>query len=155
MAKHYMGAENPGHTLQTTAVIHEAYLRLIGNNQNWANRDHFFGVAATAMRHVLIDYAKKQRAAKRGGGIRRVSLDEGLAVSGDGGADELIALNDALESLAKLDERKARVVELRYFGSLSVADTARLLRVSPETVERDWKFAKSFLQREAKRGKQN
>ncbi len=152
-AKQYMAGEDPGHTLQTTAVIHEAYLRLAGGaEQNWANRDHFFGVAAKAMRHVLVDHARKRQAGKRGEDIRRVTLDDALAVAA-GAAAEMVALDDALEVLAKLDARKAQVVELRYFGGLNAAEIARILRVSPETVERDWKFAKSFLKQEINGGK--
>lgn len=148
MAKRYMAGQDPGHTLQTTAVIHEAYLKLAGRQgQSWVNRDHFFGVAAKAMRHVLVDYARSRRAAKRGTAVRIVPLEEGSPFAG-GVAAEIIALDEALTAMAKLDARKAQVVELRYFGGLSVEETARALQVSPETVARDWKFAKSFLQRQ-------
>lgn len=152
IAKRYMAQQNPNHTLQTTAVIHEAYLKLAGGSEHdWENRAHFFGVAAKAMRHVLVDHARNRRAAKRGGEVQVMPLEEELAVVG-GPAQEIIALDDALQALAASYPRQAEVVELRYFGGLSVEDAARTLKVSPETVARDWRFAKSFLKREAKRG---
>ncbi|HTS75760.1 MAG TPA: sigma-70 family RNA polymerase sigma factor [Bryobacteraceae bacterium] len=151
IAKHYMNQQGAGHTLQTTAVIHEAYLKLAaGADQDWHSRAHFFGVAAKAMRHVLVDHARSRKAAKRGGEIQVVEIDEGLAVVG-GPAQEIVALDDALQTLAASYPRQAEVVELRYFGGLSVEDTAKTLNVSPETVARDWKFAKSFLRREIRR----
>jgi RNA polymerase sigma-70 factor (ECF subfamily) len=150
IAKRYMAHQNPDHTLQTTAVVHEAYLKLAGGTeQDWENRAQFFAVAAKAMRHVLVDHARTRGAAKRGGNVRIVSLEEGMAIS-RGTAAEIVALDDALTVLTKLDGRKGQVVELRYFGGLSVEDTARMLQVSPETVARDWRFARSFLQREMK-----
>ena len=151
MAKRYMAQQAPGHTLQTTAVINEAYLKLAaGAEPDWENRAHFFGVAAKAMRHVLVDHARHHHAAKRGGEVQMVPLDDNLAISAGAGS-EMIALDEALTSLAKLDARKSQVVELRYFGGLSVEDTARTLKISPETVARDWKFAKAYLQGEIRR----
>ena len=150
IAKRYMADQSAGHTLQTTAVVHEAYLKLAGTGrQIWEDRAHFFAVAAKAMRQVLVDHARTRQAAKRGGDVRIVPLEEGVAISG-GTAAELIALDDALTDLARLDARKAQVVELRYFGGLTVEDTARTLGISPETVGRDWRFAKSLLEREIK-----
>lgn len=151
MAKRYMAHQNASHTLQTTAVIHEAYLKLAGGSeQDWENRAHFFGVAAKAMRHVLVDHARNRGAAKRGGEAQIVPIDEGMALVG-GPAREMIALDEALKSLAVSYPRQAEVVELRYFGGLSVEEAARTLKVSPETVARDWRFAKSFLRREMTR----
>jgi RNA polymerase sigma-70 factor, ECF subfamily len=152
LAKRHMARQEAGHTLQTTAVIHEAYLKLGASaDKDWENRDHFFGVAAKAMRHVLVDHARTQRAAKRGGEVRIGQLDAG-ADFGVARAAEMIALDDALTALASQYPRKAEVVELRYFGGLSVEETARTLKLSPETVARDWHFAKAFLRRELKSG---
>jgi RNA polymerase sigma-70 factor, ECF subfamily len=151
IAKRYMAQQNVNHTLQTTAVIHEAYLKLAdGSERDWENRAHFFGVAAKAMRHVLLDHARSRKAAKRGGEAEILPIDEGLAVVG-GPAREIIALDDALKALEVSYPRQAEVVELRYFGGMSVEDAARTLKVSAETVARDWQFAKSFLRREMKR----
>ncbi len=148
MARRHMDRQGQGHTLQTTALIHEAYLKLIDQKEaRWQNRAHFFGVAAQAMRHILVDYARARHAAKRGGGAVLVSLDEALVASDERTA-ELIALDDALEALAVIDHRKCRVVELRYFGGLSVEETAEVLKVSPETVARDWRLARTWLLRE-------
>ena len=148
MAKRYMAGQPPGHTLQTTALIHEAYLKLVGReDKHWKNRAHFFGVAARAMRHILVDYARARHAAKRGGEARAVSLDEAELVTNHQ-AGELVALDDALNKLAELAPRQSRVVELRYFGGLSVEEAAEVLRVSPETVTRDWRMAKAWLIRE-------
>jgi RNA polymerase sigma factor (TIGR02999 family) len=152
MAKRYMARENPDHTLQTTAVIHEAYLKLAGcGERDWENRAHFFGVAAKAMRHVLVDHARKSGAVKRGGEFQALPIEEGLAVVG-GPAQEMIALDEALKTLADSYPRQAEVVELRYFGGLNVEDAALTLKVSRETVARDWRFARSFLKREMTRG---
>jgi RNA polymerase sigma-70 factor, ECF subfamily len=152
LAKRYMRQQEPGHTLQTTAVIHEAYLKLGGNSEkDWESRAHFFGVAAKAMRHVLVDHARTRRASKRGGEIRIEQLEEGTDF-GVARAAELIALDDALTSLAGQYPRQAEVVELRYFGGLSVEETAGALKISPETVARDWRFAKAFLGSELKLG---
>lgn len=148
MAKRYMDRQQVGHTLQTTALIHEAYLRLVDQPEaRWQNRAHFFGVAATAMRHILVDHARTRQAAKRGGAAQQVTLDEAAAVSVERAA-ELVALADALESLAAFDRRKSQVVELKYFGGLTVEETAEVLKVSPETVARDWRLARTWLLRE-------
>jgi RNA polymerase sigma factor (TIGR02999 family) len=147
LAQRYMAHEQPGHTLQTTALVNEAYLRLVNVKQvNWQNRAHFFGVSAQLIRRILVDHARSRRSLKRGGGVA-VSLDEALLVSQERGAD-LVALDDALKTLAAMDPRRGRVVELRFFGGLSVEETAEVVRVSPETVMHDWKFAKAWLLRE-------
>jgi len=147
MARRYMARQNPGHTLQTTALIHEAYLKLVEQkDKQWQNRAHFFGVAAQAMRHILVDYARAKQTEKHGGGARAVALDEALTVSQERTA-ELVALDDALQELAKFDPRKCQVVELRFFGGLSVAETAEVLKVSEITVLRDWSMAKAWLHR--------
>ncbi len=147
LAHRYMSHERPDHTLQTTALVNEAYLKLIDQrNVHWQNRAHFFGIAAQIMRRILIDHARKHLGAQRGGG-KTISLDE-VAVVSDERAAELVALDDALTSLAKLDERKGRVVELRYFGGLSVEETAEVLGLSADTITRDWRRAKAFLRRE-------
>ncbi len=152
MAKRYMAQQDANHTLQTTAVIHEAYLKLAGGSaHDWENRAHFFGVAAKAMRHVLVDHARDRQAAKRGGEIQIVSIAEDMDIAG-GAAREIVALDDALKTLAASYPRQAEVVELRYFGGLNVDETARTLKISVETVARDWRFAKSFLKREMQRG---
>jgi RNA polymerase sigma factor (TIGR02999 family) len=147
LAGHYMHQERPGHTLQTSALINEAYLRLIDHkNINWENRAHFFGVAAQAMRRVLVDYARSRRYIKRGGDVQMVPLDEAALVSRQKAAD-LVALDDALASLARIDPRKSRVVELRYFGGLSVEEAAEVLGISQATVMREWSTAKAWLLR--------
>jgi RNA polymerase sigma factor (TIGR02999 family) len=152
MARRYMRGQPAGHTLQTTALIHEAYLKLVGQQEKrWRNRAHFFGVAAQAMRHILVDYARSGQAAKRGGEARGVSLDETALVTQDRAA-ELVALDDALNDLAELAPRQSRVVELRYFGGLSVEETAEVMKVSPETIMRDWRMAKTWLLRQLERG---
>jgi len=143
-----MQHERAGHSMQATALVHEAYLELIDvTNVNWQHRAHFFAVSAQIMRHILLDRARRRVAAKRGGAAERINLDELPDLSGDR-ARELIALEDALNALAQNDQRKAKVVELRFFGGLSVEETAEVLSVSPETVMRDWKFARSWLQAE-------
>lgn len=153
MARRYMRQQPSGHTLQTTALIHEAYLRLIGQEEkHWENRAHFFGVAAQAMRHILVDYARARRTAKRGGEAQAISLDEAAIVS-DERAAELVALDDALAELSRLSPRQCRVVELRYFGGLSVAETSEVLAVSSDTVTRDWNQAKAWLHRELDRSR--
>jgi RNA polymerase sigma-70 factor (ECF subfamily) len=150
LAKLRMRQQEAGHTLQTSAVIHEAYLKLGGSSdKDWENRGHFFGVAAKVMRHVLVDHARSRRAAKRGGEVRIEQLDEGADFS-DARTAETIALDDALTSLAAQYPRQAEVVELRYFGGFSVEETAATLKLSPETVARDWRFAKAFLRSELK-----
>jgi RNA polymerase sigma factor (TIGR02999 family) len=151
IAAHYLRNERQEHTLQTSALVNEAYLRLVDHeNIEWQNRAHFFGVAAQAMRRVLVDYARSRNYQKRGGGARQVSLDEAVTVAEEHAA-EMIALDDALRELAKIDERKCRVVELRYFGGLSVEETAEALGVSIQTVGRDWSTAKAWLLREMSR----
>lgn len=143
-----MAGEREGHTLQATALVNEVYLRLIrGQSVNWQNRAHFLAVAARLMRRILVDFARAKRYHKRGGGAVQLTLDEGVALSTEPGRD-LVALDDALEALSKLDERKSRVIEMRFFGGLSVEETAEALHVSPETVKRDWKFAKAWLLQE-------
>jgi RNA polymerase sigma factor (TIGR02999 family) len=147
-----MSREQPGHTLQTTALVNEAYLRLADvKDMNWQDRAHFFAVSANVMRRILIDEARARRAERRGGDHLTIALDEALEV--EGGEDlDLIALDLALQGLAKTNERQSRVVELRYFGGLSVEETAEVLKVSSDTVTRDWRFAKAWLKREMVRG---
>lgn len=148
IAGHQLQHERPGQTLQATALVHEAYLELIDiKNVDWKHRAHFFAVSAQIMRHILLDRARRRVTAKRGGKAERVNLDE-LPDLGASRARELIALEDALNALAAIDARKARVVELRFFGGLGVEETAAVLAISPETVMRDWKFSRSWLQAE-------
>ncbi|HEU0172635.1 MAG TPA: sigma-70 family RNA polymerase sigma factor [Blastocatellia bacterium] len=151
MAGHYLRQESPGHTLQPTALVHEAWLRLIDQTRvNWRNRAQFFGVAAQMMRRILVDHAKTKHREKRGGDAVKLSLDEMINLSRERAAD-LIALDDALDALTRIDERKSRVVELRYFGGFSVEESAQILEVSPETVMRDWKIAKAWLYQQIRR----
>lgn len=151
IAHRYMQREREGHTLQTTALVNEAYLRLASQQQiNWQNRTHFFAVTAQVMRHILIDYARRRQYVKHGGEAQRISFDDAVAseeavLMSQPRAAELLALDEALDELAKLDLRKSRVVELRYFGGLSLAETAEVLEVSPMTVRRDWRAAKAWL----------
>jgi len=148
IARHYMRQEAGGHTLQTTALINETYIRLIDARQsNWENRAHFFAVCSQVMRRILTDHARSKLSHKRGGGVTRLSLDEAPAVSEEAHPD-LVALDDALNRLAVFDARKSRVVELRYFGGASVEESAAVLKVSPETVKRDWRLARTWLLRE-------
>lgn len=151
-ARYFMANEPAGHILQTSALINEAYLRLHGPGRRapWRDRGHFFAVACRAMRHILVDIARKERNQKRGGQFRRVEFSEGFAVGIDR-PERLIALHDALATLASADPRKAHVVEMRFFGGLNVSEIATALDVSPETVKRDWKFAKAWLGREIRR----
>ena len=145
LARSYMRQERAGQTLQTTALIHEAYLRLIDAKEvQLENRTHFFAVAARLMRQILVDFARTHGSQKRGGGAQQVSLDEALVI-GQPRDEDLLALDEALSALAQTDERKSRVVELRFFGGLTEAETAAALQVSPETVKRDWRLAKSWL----------
>lgn len=145
IAGHCMRNERPGQTIQTTALVHEAWLRLVDvNNVQWEHRAHFFAICATMMRRILLDRARRRSAAKRGGQNAAVNLDEVPDVS-SGRARELIALDDALNALATVDERKARVIELRFFGGLSVEESAEVLKVSPDTVMRDWRLARAWL----------
>lgn len=147
IAHRYMQKERDGHTLQTTALINEAYVRLVGQQKiEWQNRAHFFAVTAEVMRHVLIDHARRLHYAKRGGGAQHVPFDDVDAMSTERAA-ELVALDEALSEFAKLDPRKSRVVELRYFGGLSLEETADVLEISLMTVRRDWRAAKAWLYR--------
>jgi RNA polymerase sigma factor (TIGR02999 family) len=148
LAHRYMNRERPGHTLQTTAVVHEAYLRLIDQNHvQWQNRAHFFAIAAQMMRRILITHAQSRGYAKRSGGALKVSLDEAAILSQER-AGELLALDEALKSLTDLDPRRSQVVELRFFGGLSNEEIAEVLKISPNTVTRDWNVAKAWLYRE-------
>lgn len=152
LASHYMSRERPGHSLQTTALVNEAYLRLVDyKRMRWEGRAHFFAVSAQLMRRILVEHARKRQYLKRGGGAARVALEEAAVISEEPTAD-LVALDDALESLAAIDRRKSRVVELRFFGGLSVEETAEVLKVSPLTVMRDWSTAKAWLYRELGQG---
>ena len=152
LAHRYLSRERPDHTLQTTALVNEAYLRLVDQRRaRWQNRAHFFAIAAQIMRRILVNHARDRAADKRGGGARKLSLDE-VSVLSDERAEELVALDEALDSLSELDGRKARVVELRYFGGLSVEETAEVLGVHPDTVTREWGRAKAFLRRELQKG---
>lgn len=146
LAHCYMDHEREGHTLQTTALVNEAYLKLIEQKVDWQSRAHFFGIAAQIMRRILIDHARKHLGPKHGGG-KTISLEDVAAVSNERAA-ELVALDEALNTLAKVDERKSRLVELRYFGGLSIEETAAVMGVSDETVRREWLRAKAFLHRE-------
>ena len=148
LAHRYLGGERPGHLLQTTALVNEAYLRLVDSSRvQWQNRAHFFAVSAQLMRRVLVDFARARNYQKRGGAAVQVSLDETLVGSTERSAD-LVVLDDALNALAQTDERASRVVELRFFGGLSIEETAEALKISPETVKRDWQWAKAWLLRE-------
>ena len=145
LAHREMGAERTGHTLQTTALVNEAYLCLADqSNPRWQNRAHFFAVATRAMRRILVSYARSQRAQKRGGGALKIDLDEAALVSPEE-SKEIIDLHEALETLATLDSRKAQVVELKYFGGLNYDEMAEVLKISSVTVRRDWRFAKAWL----------
>ena len=153
LARRYMSQERPGHTLQTTALVNEAYLRLVDTTlAGWQNRTHFYAICAQVMRRILVDWARSRQAQKRGAAVAPLELVESLAVAAGPGPD-LVALDDALQALSALDSRKGKVVEMRYFGGLSVEETAGALRVSRETVLRDWQFAKSWLRRELSREK--
>jgi RNA polymerase sigma factor (TIGR02999 family) len=148
LAHRYLADERPGHTLQTTSLVHEAYLRLVDSaHSNWEGRAHFFAVCAQVMRRILVDWARSRQALKRGNDMPRLEFQESLAVAGRSGTD-LVAIDDALKALADVDPRKSRIVELRFFGGLSVKETAEVLKISQETVLRDWRLAKSWLRRE-------
>lgn len=147
LANRYLHRERVDHTLQPTALVHEAYLRLIDQKVTWANRAHFFGVAAEMMRRILIDHARTRQAAKRGSGGMKISLDDILEISDERAAD-LIALDEALKALAEFDQQKARVVELRYFGGLSIEETAEVMGVGTATITRQWRLAKAWLYHE-------
>lgn len=145
LAQRLMRGEQTGHTLQPTALVNEAYMRLLDGKSEWENRRHFFGAAARAMRRVLVDHARKRNAAKRGGGVDKITLD-GLEIAAPESAVDLLALNEALEELALAGPRLGRIVELRYFGGLSIEETAAVMEVSAATVKRDWQFARAWLQ---------
>jgi RNA polymerase sigma-70 factor (ECF subfamily) len=148
LARRQMGHERQGHTLQATALVNEAYLRLINVNRiRWQNRAHFFAMSARVMRRILVDAARAKGYQKRGGGAQQVTLDEALVVTEEPGRD-LVALDDALKALAAIDPRKSQIVEMRYFGGLSIEETAEALHVSGDTVMRDWRLAKVWLLRE-------
>jgi RNA polymerase sigma factor (TIGR02999 family) len=151
LAERYMRGEHAGHTLQTTALVNEAYIKLVDSRRvQWQNRAHFFAIAAQLMRRILVDFARHRRYQKRGGDWRKVTLAEGLDVAANVDAD-LVAVDEALQELSKLDPRKAQVVELRFFGGLTLEETAEALKVSTDTVGRDWRAAKAWLTRELKR----
>jgi RNA polymerase sigma factor (TIGR02999 family) len=153
LARQQMRSERPGHVLQPTALVNEAYLRLVDiQRMHWQNRAHFFAVAARLMRRILVEAARAQQYQKRGGRAPHVELEEALLVPADS-PEQLVALDDALEALSAVAGRKSQVVELRYFGGLSVEETAEVLKISPETVMRDWKFAKTWLLRELSRNR--
>ena len=148
LARRYMRRESPGHTLQTSALVNEAFLRLVDQrNVHWQSRAHFFAIAAQMMRRILVDYARNRGSGKRGGGEPALSLDESLIVSEERSA-EVVAVHEALEQLAKFDARKSQIVELRFFGGLSIDETAEVLGVSPGTIMADWTVAKAWLRRE-------
>ncbi len=150
LARHHLRRERPNHTLQSAALVNEAYLRLIRQDQpQWQNRAHFFGVAAQLMRHILVDHARNRAAAKRGAGAPRLTLDPEVALPQERDVD-LVALDDALNQLAALDSQQSRVVELRFFGGLSIDETSVVLGISPATVKREWATARAWLQREMK-----
>jgi len=155
LARYYMKSERSNHTLQATAVVHEAYLRLIKQeNVSWQSKAHFMSVAASLMRRILCDYARAHARIKRGAGQGRVSLDEALVFSNEA-SEEVIDLDRALTRLKELDRRQSKVVEMMFFGGLTIEETAAGLGVSPETVKRDWKFAKTWLHRELQKGNAN
>jgi len=151
LAGRYMRRESQGHTLQTSALVNEAYLRLVDQKSvKWQNRAHFFGVAAQVMRRILVDHARSRSRAKRGGGAHMVSLAEQAAISND--AEEVIALDDALKSLAEMDPRKSQIVEMKFFGGLTTEEVAEVLKVTSRTVEREWRKAKAWLNRAVSKG---
>jgi RNA polymerase sigma factor (TIGR02999 family) len=148
MARRHMNSQNKGHTFQTTELIHEAYLKLAKNDgQNWDNRAHFFGVASKAMRHILVDYARSKNRDKRGGWQDKITLTEDLNSSGQK-PEDILALDEALDKLTELEERKSKVVELKYFGGMTFEEIARILDISKKTAQRDWRFARMWLLRE-------
>jgi RNA polymerase sigma factor (TIGR02999 family) len=149
LARHHLKHERPDHTLNTTALVHEAYLKLVDQQQvQWQNRAHFFAVASMAMRRILVNYARKKKRLKRGGGVVKLSLDDVPEVMSDERADEIVALDEGLTRLAAINERAARVVECRFFGGLTIEETAAVLDTSAMTVKRDWRLAKTWLRRE-------
>jgi RNA polymerase sigma-70 factor, ECF subfamily len=155
LAQRYMAHERPGHTLQASALVNEAYVRLADvKRMSWQNRAQFFAVSAQLMRRILVDFARRHRSSKRGGETEAVLLEQALVVSKERRAD-LVALDEALNALAAIDPRRSRVVELRFFGGLTVEETAEVLKVSPETVMHDWKLAKTWLMREVSGAKRH
>jgi RNA polymerase sigma-70 factor, ECF subfamily len=153
MAGQHMRNEHPGSTLQATALVNEVYMRLVNAaNVNWQDRAHFFAVSAMMMRRILVGRARKRNSEKRGGAAPKVNLDDVAEVASVGKEREIVAIDDALEELARIDARKAKVVELRFFGGLSVEETAQVLRISAQSVMRDWKLAKAWLMRELRKG---
>lgn len=151
LAARYLRQERAGHTLQSTALVHEAYLKLVGqNNVRWQNRAHFFGIAAQMIRRILVDYARARKADKRGAGAERLSLDEAIALPGSPDLD-LVALDDALDGLSQIDARQSRLVELRFFAGLTLEETAEVMQMSVATAKRDWVSAKAWLSREIRR----
>jgi RNA polymerase sigma factor (TIGR02999 family) len=148
LAERYLRSESPNHTLQSTALVHEAYLRLIDQrNTRWQNRAHFFGISAQLIRRILVDYARARKAGKRGGYAAKLQLDEAMAVSDEQTLD-LVVLDDCLKALAEIDPQQARIVELRYFAGLTVEETAEVMHISPTTVKREWRLARAWLHRE-------
>jgi len=153
LARHQLRDERPDHTLQSAALVHEAYLRLVGVSppQQWESRTHFFAIAAQLMRQILVDYARRHRAAKRGGSVCKLSLEDAMATPQRAQVD-VVALDDALQALARIDERQSRVVELRFFAGLSLNEISKVLEIAPATVQRDWTAARAWLHREISRG---
>jgi RNA polymerase sigma-70 factor, ECF subfamily len=152
IAGRYLSRESQGHTLQSTALVHEAYLKLVGQRSvQWQNRSHFFGIAAQMMRRILVDHARHEHRAKRGGDAPKLSLDDAMAVAEPESEVDLLALDDALTSLSEIDPRGARIVELRFFSGLTIDETAEVLALSTGTVKRDWSTARAWLYREMRR----
>jgi RNA polymerase sigma factor (TIGR02999 family) len=148
LASAYLRRESPGHTLQSTALVHEAFLRLVDQRDtHWKSRAHFFGIAAQMIRRILVDHARQQKAEKRGGGVMCLELDEAIAAPGKKDMD-VVALDDALAKLSELDERQSQIIELRFFGGLSIEETAEVVKLSPATVKREWAMARAWLYRE-------
>jgi len=147
LARRQLRREPPGHTLQSTALVHEAFLRMMDQTAQWQNRAHFFGIASQMMRRVLVDYARARSAGKRGDGARKVTLDPGLALPGAPSVD-ITALDEALSNLGKLDPRQEKIVEMRFFAGLTIEDTSEALQLSPATVKREWATARAWLYRE-------
>ena len=153
LAERYLRFESPSHTLQSTALVHEAYLRLIDQrNTRWQNRAHFFGISAQLIRRILVDHARARKAGKRGGDAAKIQIDESVAAPEQQNLD-LVVLDDCLKALAAIDPQQARVVELRYFAGLTVEETAEVMHVSPTTVKREWRLARAWLHREISKGR--
>ena len=147
IARHYLRGERAGHTLQTTALINEAYLKLVEQSVPWQSREHFFGIAARLMRQILVDYARARQRLKRGGDLQQISLTSNAEII-DGQAADLLALNEALETLAEVDPQRSQIVELRFFGGLTIEETAHVMGISTPSVERGWRAARAWLQTE-------